>query len=251
MNKLITLSMSAIIVCTCCFFAIPIKNKTKAASKGFAVVELFTSEGCSSCPAADEAVAQLAKDYPDRVYILGYHVDYWNYIGWKDVYSSPAFTERQRKYGEHFSLNSVYTPQIVVNGQKEFVGSNRSQLKSSVTTAIGSASTDDIKLTLAKENATTLRVTYEVNAKAATQLNIALVQLNATTAVKRGENKGKSLHHINIVRALKSIQVNKDAKAVIAITIPADLTLQDVELVAFLQDKKDLKITAATAEKIQ
>jgi hypothetical protein len=251
MNKLITLSMSAIIVCTCCFFAIPIKNKPKATGKGFAVVELFTSEGCSSCPAADEAVTQLAKDYPERVYILGYHVDYWNYIGWNDAYSSPAFTERQRKYGEHFSLSSVYTPQIVVNGQKEFVGSNRSQLKSSVNTAIESISTDNIKLTLTKESATTLRVTYEVNAKAASQLNIALVQLNATTAVKRGENKGKSLHHINIVRALKSIPVNKDAKAVIAVPIPSDLKLADVELIAFLQDKKDLKITAATAEKIQ
>ena len=251
MNKLITLSMSAIIVCTCCFFAIPVKNKSKAAGKGFALVELFTSEGCSSCPAADDAVAQLAKDYPERVYILGYHVDYWNYIGWNDQYSSPAFTERQRKYGEHFSLSSIYTPQIVVNGQKEFVGSNRSQLKSSVTTAIESASPDDIKLTLAKENATTLRVNYEVNAKEATQLNIALVQLNATTSVKRGENKGKSLHHINIVRALKSIQVNKDAKGAITYTIPSGLTLNDVELIAFLQDKKELKITAATAERIQ
>jgi len=251
MNKLITLSMSAVIVCTCCFFAIPIKTKVRAASKGFAVVELFTSEGCTSCPAADDAVAQLAKDYPERVYILGYHVDYWNYIGWKDAFSSPAFSERQRKYGEHFSLSRIYTPQIVVNGQKEFVGSNRSQLKSSVNTAIESATTDDIKLILAKENATTLKVTYEVNAKAATQLNIALVQLDATTAVKRGENKGKSLHHINIVRALRSIPVTKDAKAVIAIPVPSDLKLQDVELIAFLQDKKDWKITAATAEKVQ
>ena len=251
MNKLITLSISAIIVFTCCFYAIPVKHKAKTDSKGFAVVELFTSEGCSSCPAADEAVAQLAKDYPDHVYILGYHVDYWNYIGWKDVYSSSAFTERQRKYGEHFSLSSVYTPQIVVNGQKEFVGSNRSQLKSSVTAAIGSTSADDIKLTLTKENGTTLQVGYEVNAKAATQLNIALVQLNATTEVRRGENKGKSLHHINIVRALKIIQVNRDAKAEVAITVPADLSLQNMELVAFLQDKKDLQITAATAEKLQ
>ena len=139
----------------------------------------------------------------------------------------------------------------MVNGQKEFVGSNRSQLKSSVNTAIESATTDDIKLILAKENATTLKVTYEVNAKAATQLNIALVQLDATTAVKRGENKGKSLHHINIVRALRSIPVTKDAKAVIAIPVPSDLKLQDVELIAFLQDKKDWKITAATAEKVQ
>jgi len=249
MKKLITLSMSAIIVCTCCFFAIPQNKKVQFEKKGFAVVELFTSEGCSSCPAADDAVVQLAKDYPEHVYILGYHVDYWNYIGWKDAYSSAAFTERQRQYGERFALNSVYTPQIVVNGQKEFVGSNRSQLKTSVSKAIESPTADEIKLSVAKENASTLRITYDVNPGTASLLNIAVVQLQATTAVKRGENKGKSLHHINIVRALKSIPVNKEAKAVVAMPVPPDLTLQDVEIIAFLQDKKDWKITGATAQK--
>src|SRR5689334_23483027 len=250
MKKLITLSMSAIIGCTCCFFAIPQNKKAPSASKGFAVVELFTSEGCSSCPAADDAVAQLAKDYPEHVYILGYHVDYWNYIGWKDEFSSAAFSERQRQYGERFALSSVYTPQIVVNGQKEFVGSNRSQLKTSVSKAIEAPTADEIKLSLTKENTATIKVTYEVGPNAASLLNIAVVQLQATTAVKRGENKGKSLHHINIVRALKSIPVSKDAKAVITMPVPSDLKLQDVELIAFLQDKKDWKITAATAEKI-
>jgi len=177
--------MSAIIVCTCCFFAIPQNKKVQFEKKGFAVVELFTSEGCSSCPAADDAVVQLAKDYPEHVYILGYHVDYWNYIGWKDAYSSAAFTERQRQYGERFALNSVYTPQIVVNGQKEFVGSNRSQLKTSVSKAIESPTADEIKLSVAKENASTLRITYDVNPGTASLLNIAVVQLQATTAVKR------------------------------------------------------------------
>jgi hypothetical protein len=251
MNKLITLSMSAIIVCTCCFFAIPLKNETQPVNKGFAVIELFTSEGCSSCPSADEAVIQLAKDYPEQVYILGFHVDYWNYIGWKDEYSSAAFSERQRQYGQRFSLSSVYTPQIVVNGQKEFVGSNRAQLKTSVNEALKSSVSDQIKLSVAKGNATTLRVNYEVNGSAGSILNIALVQLNATTAVKRGENKGKSLHHINIVRALKSIQVSNAAKAVVEMPVPADLQFKDVEVIAYLQNKKDWKITAATLQKAE
>lgn len=250
MKKLITLSMSAIIVCTCCFFAIPQNKKITSAGKGFAVVELFTSEGCSSCPAADDAVAQLAKDYPEHVYILGYHVDYWNYIGWKDEYSNAAFTERQRQYGERFALSSVYTPQIVVNGTKEFVGSNRSQLKTSVSKAIESPTADEIKLSLTRENASSVRVSYEVNPGTASLLNIAIVQLQATTAVKRGENKGKSLHHINIVRALKTISVNKEEKAVVTLLIPYNLTTQDVEIIAFLQDKKDWKITGATSQKL-
>jgi hypothetical protein len=249
MNKLITLSMAAIIVCTCCFFALPLKKESPPAGKGFAVVELFTSEGCSSCPSADEAVIQLSKDYPEQVYILGFHVDYWNYIGWKDEYSSAAFSERQRQYGERFSLNSIYTPQIVVNGQKEFVGSNRGQLKTSVNEALKSTPSDEIKLSLSKENATTLRVNYEVTGGAESILNIALVQLNAITAVKKGENKGKSLHHINIVRALKSMQVGNGAKAVIEIPVPRDLQFKDVEVIAYLQNKKDWKIIAATLQK--
>lgn len=78
-------------------------KKEIAADPGFAVVELFTSEGCSSCTPADEAIIQLTKEYPDNVYILGFHVDYWTYIGWKDEYSNAAFTERQRQYAKKFT----------------------------------------------------------------------------------------------------------------------------------------------------
>jgi hypothetical protein len=95
MKKLITLSTSAIIVCIFCFFAIPLKMEIPSTAEGFAVVEPFTAEGCSSCLPADEAVIQLTKDYPEHVYVLAYHVDYWNYIGWKDEFSSAAFTEKQ------------------------------------------------------------------------------------------------------------------------------------------------------------
>jgi hypothetical protein len=251
MNKLITFSTSAIIICTFCFFAIPVKTESALPPEGFAVVELFTSEGCSSCPPADEAVIQLAKDYPEHVYVLAYHVDYWDYIGWKDEFSSAAFTERQRKYGERFSLSSVYTPQIIVNGEKEFVGSNRAQLSSSVKKALQTKGSGEVKMSLAKENANNVRVTYEVNGTEPAILNLALVQRNAVTAVKRGENKGKSLHHINIVRAFKAIPINKSAKAVIALPLPPNLSFKDVEVIAFLQNNKSWKIQSATAQSIE
>ena len=90
--------------------SMPEKKETKA-DHGFAVVELFTSEGCSSCPAADEAIIHLAKEYPRNIFILGFHVDYWNYIGWKDEYSRATYTERQKLYADKFNLNSIYTPQ--------------------------------------------------------------------------------------------------------------------------------------------
>ena len=250
MKKVIAFSISGFALWSFFHFTIFSKSRVPDSSKGFALVELFTSEGCSSCPAADEAVIQLVKDFPEQVYVLGYHVDYWNYIGWKDEFSSAVFTQRQQEYGSHFGLSSVYTPEIVVNGESEFVGSKKTVLVSVVKKALEKNPSAELSLSINKENASTLRVKYEANVSEASTLNIALVQLQATTAVKRGENKGKSLHHINIVRSLKSIPVDKSAKAVIALNLPSDLSMQDVEVVAFIQDKKTWNVKAATAGKI-
>src|SRR6201985_3032927 len=100
--------------------------------QGFAVVELFTSEGCSSCPPADNAVAKLLKEHNNNVYVLGYHVDYWDNLGWKDSFSNAAYTQLQRDYAKTFKLSSVYTPQVIVNGTEQFVGSNENKLNAAV-----------------------------------------------------------------------------------------------------------------------
>src|SRR5258706_12849303 len=100
-----------------------------AGGNGFAVVELFTSEGCSSCPPADEAMIRLAKEFPEHVYFLGYHVDYWDQLGWKDEFSNADYTERQQHYSTVFGENSIYTPQAIVNGEKELVGSREGELR--------------------------------------------------------------------------------------------------------------------------
>src|SRR5258708_28691391 len=92
------------------------------------VIELFTSQGCSSCPAADKNLAEIiekAEVNGQQVIGLSFHVDYWNYIGWKDPYSKAEFTERQRKYSAHMNSESVYTPQMIVNSEKEFIGSDK------------------------------------------------------------------------------------------------------------------------------
>src|ERR1700754_3293098 len=113
------------------------KGNTKPEGKGFAVVELFTSGACSSCPPADELVARIQKEDKDKqVYILAYHVDYWNRLGWKDVFSSADYSKRQNEYANWLNLQSVYTPQIVVNGKKEFVGSEEGTLRNAITAGL-------------------------------------------------------------------------------------------------------------------
>ena len=218
---------------------------------GFAVVELFTSEGCSSCPAADEAVIELTKEYPSNVYILGFHVDYWNHIGWKDEYSSSAFTERQRQYAGKFNLNSIYTPQVVINGKKQFVGSDKNLLRSSVENELQKNGSSFIELKAEQESSNKISVTTKTSLTSESVLMIALVQLKAATAVRRGENKGVVLQHINIVRDIKTISVDKKVDNYLSFTIPKGLTAKELKVISFLQNKNNWNITGASEATIQ
>ena len=218
-------------------------EKQIIAKNGFAVVELFTSEGCSSCPPADEAVAELQKEFPDNVFVLGFHVDYWDRLGWKDIYSNKVYTERQSHYADAFSLSSIYTPQVVVNGEKEFVGSNRDRLSSAVRNelAFEPAATISLKTSVDKNN---LSVTYNSTSKEKAIINFALVQLNTDTEVKRGENGGRKLHHINVVRDFKTVETNSGS---VNFILPGGLTSKDVKVIAYVQERDGLKVVGAAS----
>lgn len=226
-------------------------TKEAVTDPGFAIVELFTSEGCSSCPSADEAIIKLAKEYHGNVYILGFHVDYWNYIGWKDQYSNAGFTERQKQYADKFKLNSIYTPQVVINGKKEFVGSDRKLLWSAVKQELQGNKSASIELKAQQNNSDKINVTCKTEITDDAILTASLVQLRAATAVKKGENKGVLLHHINIVRDLKTISVEKKMESNFSLTIPKGLSAKELKVIAFLQNKKNWNITGATETGIQ
>ena len=206
--------------------------------KGMAIVELFTSEGCSSCPPADQLLAAMEAENK-ALFVLSYHVDYWDRAGWKDPFSQAAFSDRQRQYAQNFHLENIYTPQAVVNGTEEFIGSDKQRMLSS----LQGKSVEDLKLDVHRKNIATLTLTYTPNNKTPAYLQIAFVQPQATTAVKGGENKGRTLNHVNIVRQLVTLETKKTSA--VELKIPAALQGTAFKVVLFVQQKADMKITAA------
>ncbi len=209
----------------------------------FAVLELFTSEGCSSCPPADEILRGVSQQ--DNVFALSFHVTYWNKLGWKDPFSQKMFDERQYAYGRLMQSNGVYTPQLVVNGSEEFVGSRKSQTEKSIEKALSQKAEAHIILNKTLEN-NTLKVHYKLEGNFKnTVLNIALVERNIETKVLRGENEGRTLKHDNVVREFQTIQLNDTAEGTISFNIPTDFKQKDGNIIAYLQNKDTWKTVAA------
>ena len=172
------------------------------------LVELFTSEGCSSCPPADAYLRQLDEQpIPGaQMIVLSEHVDYWDHLGWRDIYSSHELTERQNAYAAHFRLNSSYTPQMVIDGTKELVGSNTQAAQD-----IFIKSSKNLKLAVQILDAKldpdgSVRARLEVPAlqdsSQKADVYVALALNRAVSQVKRGENTGREISHVAVVRQL-------------------------------------------------
>jgi hypothetical protein len=235
------------------------------------LVELFTSEGCSDCPPADSVLARLGDGRPVAgalVVALGEHVDYWDQLGWRDRFSSALFTNRQQLYGAHFNLDSVYTPQMVVDGRLQFVGSDEKAARTAIErsaaqphgtlsiaveppTASGSAA--------AKASSVNVAVTAgglpRPGRGDVTQIYVAVTENHVTSEVKRGENRGKTLAHTAVVRSLTRIgEAGNPAVAAPLrgeITLGADWRRDQLKLVAFAQEQRGRAIVAAAAVPLQ
>lgn len=253
MKPICIIPLVGIMIMTALSFSVSGNQKIKdrlTIELGFAVVELFTSEGCSSCPPADELAITLSKEYRGNVYFLGYHVDYWDYVGWKDKFSQPEHTKLQTQYATAFNLNSIYTPQAVINGKKEFVGSDQRLLRQAIIAELKIKPSADIQLA-AERNKDSISASYTTLVSANQILKIALVQVHAETVVKKGENKDRKLNHINVVREVQNIAIDKKGYGKVNFKIPGDLNTHNMKLIAFIQNKGDLKIMAATHAIIQ
>lgn len=233
-------------------------------ARGPVVVELFTSEGCSSCPPADSLLLKMDQAHSVgniEVIALEEHVDYWDDLGWQDPYSSHEWTERQQRYAYTFRQGSVYTPQMVVDGRAEFVGSREGQARQTiaasaekekaevaVTTAISGDGKDRVSVRVGKLPATSAADSPEVW--------LAITETGLHTAVKRGENAGEDLHHSAVVRSLRKMGVANPKNQEASFTGDANVSLDkgwqrnNLRAVVFVQEKKSQQIVGAAEVKI-
>lgn len=176
------------------------------ASRPAAVVELYTSEGCSSCPSADtvaNALDKTARSEKKRVYVLAFHVDYWDDIGWPDPFSDAAYTARQRERSRRNGRSGIYTPEAVVQGKDSFIGSDGARMRSAVESALAAKPTVIIE-----------RLAVDVGAKTASwsiagvpsdaRIHLAVTEGGLLVDVKSGENAGRKLSHEGVVRAFRT-----------------------------------------------
>jgi hypothetical protein len=199
---------------------------------GVAVVELFTSEGCSSCPPADVLLADLQHQNPS-VYALEFHVDYWDNLGWPDRFSSPDWTRRQRAYARSLGDPSLYTPQMIVGGADAFNGSDRTRAKADVVRSLERPA--PVHLSVRPHSAGPEAVAIDFDAPGApadATVDIAVVQHGATTDVRAGENAGRTLRHVNVVRAFAVASL---PSSTLTIRVPTSLRRSDGEVIAFVQ----------------
>ena len=219
-----------------------------------AVIELFTSQGCSSCPSADHLLSQTineSKKDGRKIFALSFHVDYWNRLGWADPFSDKKYSQRQNEYASTLNLNSVYTPQMIVNGSREFVGSSERDLKDALNKSLNTTPTAAFKtLTATLQNAAAPQVKFTLDGDySGCKINFALVSLSETTNIKRGENGGLTLKNENVVRQYISIPATATGEINFKNSpVPSG---NNMAIVAYIQRSSDYKITGAAMAEIK
>jgi hypothetical protein len=219
--------------------------------KPIVVLELFTSQGCSSCPSADIALNEAKNSY-SNVIVMSYHVDYWNYIGWKDPFSKTAYADKQRSYARKFKSETIYTPQTVVNGKTHFVGSKKELLKQNIETFSKQKNTNAVQLKQVKRFKDAISLDYIISGSLEhKKLRIALVIDERKTEVKRGENRNRTLSNTNIVvnEVEKPLYKNlSNGKA--TIKIPESITSKDQLSLIVLVENEDNDILGGIEKKL-
>ena len=227
--------------------------------KAGVLVELFTSEGCSSCPPADALLGQLDKLAPVNsvgIVVLGEHVDYWDGVGWHDRFSSHQYTERQTEYARRFKLADPFTPQMVVDGSQQLVGNNTPALQS----ALNSAATKNratLHISAERKDQKHLSVNVEAgplpDGSKRADLYVAIADNSAESQVGGGENSGRKLNHVAVVRSLRKCGSVSAQGGQLQFTVPIEkgFDLDKQRLVVFLQEPDAGHVLGAAAKPLK
>jgi hypothetical protein len=221
------------------------------------LVELFTAEGCSSCPPADTLLQKMIESQPAggaEIVGLGEHVDYWDRLGWKDRFSSGALTARQQKYADRSKGGDIYTPQMVVDGQDAFVGSDLNAARRAIERAIA-APHGSVRIAIDEPAANVVHVTLTVSSLPPSSpgdradLLVAITEDHLRTDVKRGENQGRTLTHAAVVRDLRTVGdvPAPSSSAEVKVKLGSDWVRSHLKVVAIVQERSSRRVLATSA----
>ena len=251
--------LSLLIAVIAGFAVVPICRAAESSSARVPVLlELFTSEGCSSCPPADRLLEILDEKQPVAgadLIVLSEHVDYWNSLGWKDPFSSPQYSARQQDYTNRYNFDGVYTPQLVVDGRYGFVGSDGKEASAAIQKAIRERKIPIAISNLARNgNQVTARIELPAgeNLKGASGiLYVALADNRQESHVARGENGGHTLSHVAVTRVLKQVGPIDLGASVKEIALPIQQgSGNGLRLVAFIQDSRSGRVLGVAQQKL-
>lgn len=212
------------------------------------LAELFTSEGCNSCPPADGLLEMLLQQQPiEGVYViaLSEHVTYWDHQGWKDPFGSPQFTTRQQQYGRRLNIDSIYTPQLVIDGTREFIGSDKRAIERGLLEAAKTPKPALNVETTSGEGVINAAVSGPgLTADPDAELWFALTEDHLVVDVKRGENANKTMKHSAVVRVLRSAGNVDETSKRVSFKLSSDWKRDNLRIVGFVQSKKTRRIVS-------
>jgi hypothetical protein len=249
LNPVLKLCAAALVLLCALLLLSPKKTSGGPPVRKAVLVELFTSEGCSSCPPADALLGHLRQDYADRgfeVIPLGFHVDYWNSLGWKDRFSSAEFSRRQEQYARALRVDGPYTPQMVIDGETEFVGSESARASAAIAEAANRSQRAQIELSLAATDKLTVKASSAENGAA---VMLAITEDNLSTKVGAGENNGRELHHAAVVRELHPLGKiqNGSFTASVPLAMAKEWKPADLRAVVFVQQGEAGEVLGAAS----
>ncbi len=222
------------------------------------LVELFTSEGCSSCPPADALLRQIDRTQTaagQMIVGISEHVTYWNSLGWSDPFSSSVYTDRQNGYGQRFNLDSVYTPQMVVNGSEQFVGNDRGGLVRAVKQQIGHPEAIAVNISGLNRTGNRLSVTFSASGaipSSGAEIIAVIADDTDQSSVQRGENSGRTLTHVSVARSLSRVATLKTPEEkTITVALPSSFQpTQPHHLILFAQAPNYGRVLGADSKPI-